>query len=225
MKKIKLITIILCIVCLVSFTGCAGALLSSMNGDSDFTSGINAYEGGRYEEALEYLKEAERKGLKEYEYGDLYAVFGHCYVEIQNMDKAFEYYNKALDEDPDSVEYLTNIAVAYRKNGDFNKAKELYSKALEIDPDYPELNVSLGAIYVWENDPETAIYYLDRAIELDPSLSVAYANASVAYAMAGDFETAREYLGQAIVLGYDKADLLEERIDELENYEQPNSKR
>lgn len=215
MKKRNILVILFCITMLFSSTGCAKMILQK-SGDTFFLSGIDYYEQGRYQMAIEQLKRAEKYGVNRYENGDLYAVMGHCYLEMDCLDEAFEYYDKSLEEDPDSAIYLTNLAIAYRKDGEIEKAKELYWKAYEIDPDYAELNASIGAMYIWENDPATAIIYLERAIELDPTVAISYGNISLAYAMIGDYETAREYLRQSVALGYANADVIEERINELE---------
>ena len=66
-----------------------------------------------------------------------------------------------------------------------------------------------------KNEPEKAIEEFKKALELDANLAVAYGNAALAYAMLGDWDKADEYLKQSIVLGYENADIMRERIEEL----------
>ncbi len=221
MKKSKVVIILLCVVVQFSFTGCADMLLSVLtSGEEYVTSGVDKYENGNYYSAIEDLKKAEELGLKESKLSDLYAVIGHCYLELDNLDSAFEYYEKALEIEPDSAVYLTNIAIAYRKDGNYKKAMECYLKAYEIDPDYAELNSSIGTLHILQGNPEKGIEYLERAIELDPNIGTSYGNMAMAYAMLGDFETARDYLKQSILHGYDNADVVRGYIEEMESLEQ-----
>ncbi|MBO5341524.1 MAG: tetratricopeptide repeat protein [Lachnospiraceae bacterium] len=185
------------------------------SGDTYFEEGAAAYLDGDYITALEKLQEAEKYGVDEYSNGDLYTYIAHTYWELGLSDEAIGYYQYAVDEDPDEVSYVVNLAIAYRQCGDNETAKELYLQALEIDPNYAELHSSLGTLYIIENRPEDAIESFNKAIELNPNLAVAYGNAALAYAMVGDFETADEYLDMAIIRGYTSADVIRDRIEEL----------
>ncbi|MBQ7925202.1 MAG: tetratricopeptide repeat protein [Lachnospiraceae bacterium] len=185
------------------------------NGDTIFLEAVEAYKDGDYAHAIEKCEEAKEKGLRKYSEATLYSVIGSCHLDLDMYEEAIEHYSKAVELEPDRVEHVVNLAIAYRQSGDNGKAKELYIQGLEIDPNYAELNSSLGSLYILENDPEMAIHCFDRAIELDPSLAVAYGNGALAYALIGDFETADEYLEKAIVRGYTNADIIKERIDAL----------
>lgn len=220
MKKSRLVIILLCVVMQFSLTGCAEMILSALtDGEEYVISGVENYENGNYYAAIEDLKKAEELGLRESKIGDVYGVIGHCYLELDELDTAFVYYEKSLETDPDSVVYLTNIAIAYRHDGDYEKAMECYLEAYEIDPDYSELNSSIGALYVLQGEPEKAISYLERAIELDPTIGTSYGNMAMAYAFLGDFVTARDYLKTSILYGYDNADVVKELIEEMEGLE------
>lgn len=196
---------------MLGLSGCG----TSDKGDLQFLQGVEEYNAKDYAAAITELEEAKEAGLNRYELGDLYTYLGHCYSEMDLYENAIEYYEMAVAENSNKVEYIVNLAITYRQSGDNQKAMELYQKALEMDPDYAELNSSLGSLYIIENEPETAITYFNKAIELDPSLAVSYGNAALAYAMIGDFETADEYLEQAIIRGYANADSIRERIDAL----------
>ena len=216
MKKQTLLTLLICITLLFSMTGCS---LLKPSGDFLAAKAVEYYNEKDYEAAIDKMLEAEKAGLDEVALGDVYSILGHCYLELERIDEAFSYYEKALEIEPDAVEYIVNIAIAYRQIGNYDKAMELYQKALEIDPDYPELNVSLGALYVLENEPETAIPYFEKAIELDPTIGTSYGNAALAYAMIGDFEKADEYIKQSIIYGYENASVVEEKINALKDLE------
>lgn len=216
MKRNKKIIISVLTVCIM-FTLALGGCASSDDGDLLFLNGVEDYNNQEYASAIDKLTKAETEGLKRYKIGDLYTYLGHCYSELDMYENAIEYYQMALEENPDKVEYIVNLAITYRQSGDNKKAMELYLQALELEPDYAELNSSLGSLYILENNPEQAIIYFNKAIEQDSSLAVAYGNGALAYALIGDFEKADEYLEKAIVRGYSNAEAIRERIDALRN--------
>lgn len=209
----KKLAVLLAAICLIlAFTGCGS---DGKKGDALYEEGANAYMDGDYETALEKLKEADTNGLSDQNnMSDLHALMGNTCLELGDIDSAFGYYEKALDEDPEDVRNYTNLAIAYRQSGDNAKARQIYEEALKIDPDYPELNSSLGSLYIIEGEPEKAIPYFNKAIEGDPDLAVAYGNGALAYAMTGDFETADKYLNMSIKKGYRNAETVKQMIEE-----------
>lgn len=203
---------------LISCLTLISASCSSKNGNDLYLEGAECYDSGDYETAVEKFEAAKDAGISgKYSMSDLYACLGNSYMKLDQMDKAFENFEAALEEDSTDVRNYTNLAIAYRQSGDNAKAKGLYIDALMIDPDYPELNSGLGTLYMLEGNAEEAIKYFDKAIELDPDLAVAYGNGALAYAMAGDFETAEKYLSISKEKGYSNADAIAEMIEEQKN--------
>jgi tetratricopeptide (TPR) repeat protein len=49
-------------------------------------------------------------------------------------DIAINYFEMALQQDPDNTSFLYNQAIAYDRMGDTEKAKERLLRILEIDP-------------------------------------------------------------------------------------------
>ena len=209
MKRCGILTAIL--MCMILVLGGCGLV----SGDSLLVQGAEDYKNGDYTSAIDKLERAEKIGLKQQKEGNLYSIMGNCYMELDLYEEALEYYTLALETDPSSVIYIVNLAIGYRQSGEFEKAVELYEQALEIDPDYAELNSSLGTLYIFLDDAQTAVYYFEKALEQNPSLATTYGNAALAYAMLGDFETAERYLRQSRALGYENADAIEDRMDEL----------
>lgn len=60
--------------------------------------------------------------------GDLYKLFGH-------MDKAFIFYSKAIEMNPESSSSICNIAQMYQQQGKLKEAIEHYKKALSVKLD------------------------------------------------------------------------------------------
>jgi len=57
---------------------------------------------------------------------------GVIYAGERNLERAREYFEKALEIDDEySIAYY-NLAVVYKETGDMNKARELYQKAKDL---------------------------------------------------------------------------------------------
>ena len=97
-------------------------------------------------------------------------------------EKAFEYFQKALEKDPNYAQAYAGLADAYVFSGSTlprqvasAKAREMDEKALSLDPDLAEAHATLGLIaplsgWNWQG----ADRELKRAIELNPNLATAY---------------------------------------------------
>ena len=96
----------------------------------------------------------------------------------------------------------------------------MYNKALELEPEYAELHVSLGALYIHQEEYDKAVAHLEKGVELDDSLAVAHSNLAFAYATVGRFDDADRELKEAIVRGYERPELIKERIDSFKTISQ-----
>ena len=112
---------------------------------------------------------------------------GRYFFHRHNAFKAFEYFEQAIEEDPNYASAYAGIADSYIKVGAvglagiaFPRAKEAVLKALEIDNSLSEAHVSLATIkYLYEWDWEGAEKEFKRAIELNPGYAVAHINYAV----------------------------------------------
>jgi len=188
---------------------------STGNGDEYASRGIDAYEEGKYDEAIVELQQAIEAGVTRYEIEEIYTILGNTYDNLDLYDEAIDAHEKALEFDPDYFQAWVNLGITNRHKGDLDRAEESYNKALNLEPDYAELHASIGALDIFKGEPEKAIEALERAIELDSQLAVAHGNLALAYAMVGRIEEAEASLQQAIVLGYDNWAVIQERIDSL----------
>ncbi len=102
----------------------------------------------------------------------------------EDFEKALEYFNKAIEEDPNYAVAHAGLADTYAlipQYGDFRprdyypRAKQAAQKALEVDDSLSEAHASLGAI-VWsyEYDSKTAEREYRKAIELNPKYPTAH---------------------------------------------------
>jgi TolB-like protein/DNA-binding winged helix-turn-helix (wHTH) protein/Tfp pilus assembly protein PilF len=102
------------------------------------------------------------------------------------LEKALEYFNRAIEQDPTYAAAYSGLADAYALSGDwkygvlspqdaFSKAKAAATKALALDDNLAEAHASLAFaldLYGW--DWETAETEYKRAIKLDPGYATAH---------------------------------------------------
>jgi len=73
-----------------------------------------------------------------------YNGLGLVEIEIyKNLDKAEEYFNKALKRDSDFLQALNNIAFVYFARQDYEISIQYLEKVLKLDPSYEDARANL----------------------------------------------------------------------------------
>lgn len=83
-------------------------------------------------------------------------------VKIDDIDKLVNDYNA----NPNSFYAIKNLAIAYRKNDEYEKAFELYSKAVEIKPNAFDLYTDLGSIYYSQKRFDLALSMYRKSLDI-----------------------------------------------------------
>lgn len=114
-----------------------------------------------------------------------------------DFEEAIVEYEQALEIEPENVDLMSNLGVAYYNLGQLDKAIEQYSQALEIAPNDPDIHSNLAAAYVQEYQLsgalerlESALEEYQKAVELNPTLAQAFFGLGVVYALLGRNEDA-----------------------------------
>jgi serine/threonine-protein kinase len=137
---------------------------------------------------------------------------GEFHVEkmtAPDVDTALQYYQLALDEDPDYAPAYAGIASVWAARTYFGvpasdaipRIKEAAFKALELDSSAPETHWTLAVLATWlEWDWETGEREFQRTIALDPN----HARARVFYGLfltaMGRFDEAKAQIGRGVEL-------------------------
>ena len=98
---------------------------------------------------------------------ELYAR-GNDVKEEENYEKAIEFYEKAVKEDPKFAFAWDNLGLMYRKLENFDKAIEMYNKSLEIDPTGMMPLQNIAVAYIYKKDYTNAIKSYEKLAILDP---------------------------------------------------------
>jgi TolB-like protein/DNA-binding winged helix-turn-helix (wHTH) protein/Flp pilus assembly protein TadD len=138
-------------------------------------------------------------------------VQGRYYWDKRSTDgfnKSIEYYEKAIQIDPDYAAAYAGLADSYNLLGfslaaalpeqeAISKAKAAATKALELDPDLAEAHAALGYADKSDWDARDAEKEFQKAIDLDPGYATAYHWFSLFLSMQGRNEEALEMIRHA----------------------------
>ena len=116
------------------------------------------------------------------------------------VDEAIEFFNRALQVDPQDQLSYNNRGVAYKRKGLYDKAIEDFNRALEIKPDYVLPLVNRGIARHKKGDLDGAYQDLTLAIKKSKRESVAYTALGMVEKDKGDLDHAIKTLRQAIAL-------------------------
>lgn len=126
---------------------------------------------------------------------------GNEFSRAGDFAKAVEEYQKALDIEPEDVDTMTNLGVAFYNLGQLNEAVEQYLNAVELAPNDADIHSNLAAAYVQlhqlsgeSTELDQALAEYQKAIELNPNLSQAHFGLGVVYSLMGQNEAAIEAL-------------------------------
>jgi tetratricopeptide (TPR) repeat protein len=135
-----------------------------------------------------------------------------------NTEEAIEFFQKALDINPDHPVALQNLGNAYRQKKDWNAAKKTLEHALALNPGDAEANYSLGMVYAQLNDAGRAYEYLQKALEARPAYPEALNNLGILYLRMGRPDDAKKSFVKAIRVapGFEQAYLNLARVYAIE---------
>lgn len=106
---------------------------------ANYYAGISYLHLGEYVAALDYLNAFKPDGevLPIMKFGAM----GDAFSELQDLDKALEYYERAVDQGENQVlvpYYLKKIGMLNERNGDMEAAHEAYSRIKKEFPSAPD---------------------------------------------------------------------------------------
>ena len=132
----------------------------------------------------------------------VYSTIGDVHYAMGDSDGAFEYYNKAIDTNPDNMLALNNCAYYLAVEGrDLDRAERMSALTLKAQPD----NATSLDTYAWimfkKKDYTQAMAYIDKALENteEPSEEL-FHHAGDIYFMNAEPDTALDFWEKALEL-------------------------
>jgi tetratricopeptide (TPR) repeat protein len=159
--------------------------------------GMVHYNSGDKDEALKAWEHAV--GIN-YDDNDSKALnnIGNIYKIKNNLQKAIEFYQKAITFEPTNSTYLNNLGDSYRLTGDLKKAKETLLESLEVDTNGMLTHFNLGTLYQTEKNFKKAIDSFQKSLNINPSYTEAYYQLANTHLKANNKESARLSMEKAI---------------------------
>lgn len=117
---------------------------------------------------------------------------GDKYLEENNVDRAIDYYEKAISTDPKLHEAYKALGMLNEKLGKNDAALDYYLKSVSFHPNDPLVIYKIGNFYTSKKEYQKAIEYYKLAIKLTPDFSKAYRNLGLAYSLNGNIDQAIE---------------------------------
>lgn len=129
---------------------------------------------------------------------------GLLYHKKNELHKAVEEYNEALELDPFDVQAHNNLGMVYSALGRLPDAISQYQKALFINPNYAKAHHNLAVAYYLNGDLEKAILEFKLALDSDPKNPEIYNNLGLIYRRQKQGERAKKVFqrGLSIVPDY-----------------------
>ena len=125
----------------------------------------------------------------------------------QNYVSALEYYNHALETDPNSAEAYNNRGLTYYHLNQNTNALSDFSKAIDLDKNFSHAYNNRGMILNSMGQYSQAIQDFDKALQLNPTFAFALNNRGNAYAAIGKYQNAVQDLKSAAKISDNSAEI------------------
>ena len=99
-----------------------------------------------YEKAIETLEKGLKYAKQSNDYIDIYSNLAEAYYRTENKERAFDYFEKALEKDTDNLMVLNNYAYYLcLENQDLDKAEKMSKQTYDAQPN----NITFADTYAW----------------------------------------------------------------------------
>ncbi|MCA9037774.1 MAG: tetratricopeptide repeat protein [Planctomycetaceae bacterium] len=117
---------------------------------------------------------------------------------INDLEKASEYYRRAIRLRPIDAEAWLNLADVESRRGDLSVATRCLEESVRIDRTLGISQFRLANLYVQQDRFVDAIVCYERCLELEPEFPPAYMNLAIALRTQGEPDQAVEVLQRAV---------------------------
>jgi len=181
-----------------------------------FMYGLGLSESKNYRKAIQVLNYAkdlviDNQSLK----SQILSSIADAYHELEEHEKSDQYYEKALQLDPNNVYVLNNYSyyLSLRKEK-LNRAKEMSLKSNELAPNQSSFQDTYAWILYQLGEFEKANKWIDKALSIDSSSPVLLEHKGDILYKLGDKEKAVEFWEKAKNAGGDSEELLRKIADQ-----------
>ncbi len=123
---------------------------------------------------------------------------GNLWERHGDATKALEYFDKALEQDPERPDVYKSIGWFFMNKEQYEQAIGYWQKALQIDPNTPGVHHDIALALMGQNKQSQAIGELEKDIQISPRSSLSYFLLGQLYLRQKEHEKARNYYEKAI---------------------------
>ena len=138
--------------------------------DSEYVDAVAATVGQQFPKALEHYRKLADEAA-ESDKSNAYLELGRAYQRTENVDKAQEYYLKAIEKDSQSAAAYLRLAILYGRRQELKNAEDAFNKAeffyekMSNQEGRAEVFFQRGALVTTNQLPE-AKKHLEQALEI-----------------------------------------------------------
>ena len=129
-----------------------------------------------------------------------------CYMGMGDLNSALENIDKAVEMDPEDIDYISTRANIYWRMGRKDEAIAEMTKCIEANPESGPYYYGRGWFKKRNNDLDGAMEDITTSLVFNPSNSFAYLSRGCMYALKGDSAKAEEDWKKCIELGTESGD-------------------
>lgn len=115
-----------------------------MDRDIIYQDGCNLLDTGKLDEAIEKFHEFLIENCDDYK---SYNKLGVAYAKKSDIEKAFSYFEKSIEMNPNYAPPYVNLGNIYFQNKNSEAAKEYYEIAIDKNPEYHIAYYNLAALH------------------------------------------------------------------------------
>jgi tetratricopeptide (TPR) repeat protein len=147
------------------------------------------FDAGIYPAAREDLERSIALNANLYQ---AHYVLGNTLVKLNDVGRAVEEYNRAINLAPNQPRTYFQLAMVMRSKQDDDAEQRILGQALSVDDHYAPAHCEMGRILLEAHHPEEAVSHLNSAIQYNPRSEQAYFLLAKAYAGLGEKDKSNE---------------------------------
>lgn len=147
-------------------------ILRAISLDPDNSEYLNTYASilasqGNQKEAIKVWEKVEKDPTYP-SLGVVYFNMGYASYQLQWYDKAIDYWNKSINENPNVIRPYISLYQLFIELKDLNKAEDVLKRGINRNPLSPTLKMELAKFYYERGFFENAAILLNDIIDVSP---------------------------------------------------------
>ncbi len=174
-----------------------GKQVSSPRQDKDFIEGANAFNNGKYQDALNHWDNLIKKYPND---ASAYYNSAITYARLGDMESAEKRYKEAIKYNPNMAEALDGLSSTLIGQGKVQEALPYIEQSLKINPENPSA-YNLRAFAISDTNPNGAIRDFSQSLAYDRENPSTYYGRGIVYIQSGNIQAGISDLQNTITYG------------------------